>query len=247
MFAGIDVTHHSRAHATLARFESDRRFAWTRENGVWTFAGLELLADDRVALVGESTIVAEDTTDAAPVFVRVYDGSSGDLVWQRDSTSGELQVDARHDTRTLPIGTNGDLLVRASDGGDYVVIRTDAAGNALPDWRWTSGGDQVVAHEILALPDGGAIVSGQRNTLGGGYATVRFDAQGNTVFADIERGRIGNPLGPSRVRIDPNGEFIIAAAPESVFGVPLAQVWKPRTASGCGRAACRIPMVTSHA
>ena len=220
VFAAIDVTHHSQAHATLARFNGDGSFAWTREHEVWTFAGLELLGGGRVALVGESN------TAGPPVFVRVYDGASGDLVWQRESTSGRLQFDERYDTHTLAIGANGDLLVRASDGGDYVVIRTDADGNALPDWRWASGGEEVMANEIVALPGGGAIVSGQGDFLGGGYVTVRFDAQGNTVFNDIELGEIGNPLGPSRVRVDANGEFIIAAAPESMFGEPLAQVWK---------------------
>ncbi|HEY0229981.1 MAG TPA: hypothetical protein VGC55_01915, partial [Dokdonella sp.] len=117
-------------------------------------------------------------------------------------------------------------LVRAGDGGDYVVIRTDAAGHALPDWRSATGSSEVDVSEIVALPDGGAVVSGQGSFLDGGYVTVRFDAQGHTVFSDVELGEIGNPLGPARVRADANGDFIIAAAPESMFGEPLAQVWK---------------------
>ncbi len=36
-----------------------------------------------------------------------------------------------------------------------------------------------MANEIVSLPDGGAIVSGQGNFLGGGYVTVRFDADGS--------------------------------------------------------------------
>ncbi|MEP7042628.1 MAG: hypothetical protein ABI843_06170 [Dokdonella sp.] len=220
VFAAIDVTHHSQAHATLARFNGDGSFAWTREHDVWTLAAIEPLQVGQVALVGESN------AQGPPVFVRVYDGASGDLVWQRESSGGRLRFDERFDAHPLAVGANGDLLVRASDGGDYVVIRTDAAGNALPDWRWASGGDAVMANEIIALPDGGAIVSGQGNFLGGGYVSVRFDAQGNVVFTDIELGEIGNPLGPVRVRADANGEFIVAAALESKFGEPLAQVWK---------------------
>ena len=220
VFAAIDVTHHSRAHATLARFDADGGFAWTREHEVWSFAGAELLDDGRVALVGENKV------DGAPVFVRVYDPQSGKVAWERESTSGRLKFDQRFDTRTLAVAANGDLLVRASDGGDFVVIRYDAAGNALPDWRWTSGGEDVSASEIVALPDGGAIVSGQGDSLGGGYLTVRFDAQGNEVFTDIELGDLGNPLGPSHVVADAAGDFLVAASPESSFGVPKAQVWK---------------------
>jgi len=220
VFAAIDVTHHSQAHATLARFGGDGGFAWTREHEVWTFAGAERVDAGRVALVGES--------DAAgpPVFVRVYDPANGDVVWEQESTSARLEFDGRFDTRTLAVAANGDLLVRASDGGDYVVIRYDAAGNALPDWRWASGGDDVSASDIVALPDGGAIVTGQGDFLGGGYVTVRFDAQGQAVFSDIELGEIGNPLGPSHVVADAAGDFLVAASPESSFGVPKAQVWK---------------------
>jgi hypothetical protein len=220
VFAAIDVTHHSQAHATLARFGGDGGFAWTREHEVWTFAGVELVDGGRVAFVGESN------SAGPPVFVRVYDPQSGDVVWEHESTSGRLQSDERFDTRALAVAANGDVLVRASDGGDYVVIRYDAAGNALPDWRWASGGDEVSASEIVALPDGGAIVSGQGDSLGGGYVTVRLDAQGHEVFSDIELGEIGNPLFPSRVRADAHGDFILAASPESTFGEPLAQVWK---------------------
>jgi hypothetical protein len=46
------------------------------------------------------------------------------------------------------------------------------------------------------------------------------------VRIDHELGQIGNPLGGLHLSEDANGDLVLAAAPESNFGVPLVQVWK---------------------
>lgn len=220
VFAAIDVTHHGRAHAALARFDADGNFVWLREHEAPSIAAIELLAGGRVVLVGDSA------TAGMRIFVRVYDGASGNIVWQRESNLGRLGFDERRTTRHLAVDANGNLLVLANDGGDFVVIRYDADGNALPSWRYASGDETVTGSYVIALPDGGAIVTGQGHSLGGGYKTVRFDAQGGVLFVDTMLGDIGNPLGPSYLAPADDGGFVVAGAPESSFGVPEAQVWK---------------------
>lgn len=219
-FAGVDATHHSTAHVALVRFNPDGSFAWTREREAFSLAGIAFVGADRVAIAGDGGAVL-------PVYVRLYDAATGDVVWDREAGGGEAAVDARHDTQQLVVDANGNLMVLASDNGDFVVIRFDADGNALPTWRRTIDAEQDVhANGIVALPDGGAIVTGEGRTLGGGYVTVRFDAQGGEVFTDVDLGGIANPLGPSYLALDADGNAVVAAAPESSGGVPRAQVWK---------------------
>lgn len=220
VFAAIDVTHHGRAHAALARFGADGAFAWLREHEALNIAAIERLDGDRVALVGQSAGAS------ATVYVRVYDGATGDVVWQREFSPANLRYDERYGSRHLSVDANGNLYVLGSDDGDFVVIRYDAAGNALPAWRYATGDAKVAGSYIVALADGGAIVTGQGDSLDGGYRTVRLDAQGAALFDDTEPGDIGNPLGPSYVAAAPDGGFVVVAAPESSFGVPKAQAWK---------------------
>ena len=219
-FAAVDVTHHSRSHAALVRFEADGTFAWLREHEALGAAAIERLPGGRVALVATSTTVG------AMIDVRVYDGMTGDLAWSRASNAARLNFDERYETRNLDIDANGNLFIAASDGADFVVLRYAANGDALPTWRHDVGESDVTATAIVALPDGGAIISGQGDNLGGGYRTVRFDASGAVLFDDAESGDIGNPLGPSWLAPTPDGGFLVAAAPESTFGVPEATVWK---------------------
>jgi hypothetical protein len=219
-FAGVDVTHHSTAHVALVRFNADGSFAWTRERTAFSLAGIAFVGADRVAIAGDGGVVL-------PVYVRLYDAASGDVVWDREAGGGETAVDARHDTQQLAVDASGNLMILASDNGDFVVIRFDANGDALPTWRRTIDADHDVhATGIVALPDGGAIVTGEGRTLGGGYVTVRLDAQGGGVFTDVDLGGIANPLGPSYLALDADGNAVVAAAPESSGGVPRAQVWK---------------------
>ncbi|RYD15205.1 MAG: hypothetical protein EOP90_09700 [Lysobacteraceae bacterium] len=215
VLALADVTHHNTAHATLVRFEADGSFAWLRERSAFEVADALLLAGGRVAVVG---------SDSA-VFARVIDATSGDTVHECSWTGAQLGHDERDRTRTVAQAPDESLLVRARVGGDLVIFRCDALGQVLPEWRWRSGLTAIQPDDLVALPDGGAIATA-RGSVGEGYFTLHFDAAGTSTVLDGELGEIGNPLGAAHVAVDAAGDVLIAAAPESTFGVPQAQAWK---------------------
>lgn len=219
-FAAVDVTHHNRSHDALVRFNAGGSFAWLREHESGGPVAIELLPGGRVALV------ATGRTAGSTIDTRVYDAVSGDVVWSRGSAIAQLHFDQRDATRHLAIDPAGNLLIAGSDDDEFVVLRYAANGDTLPAWRADVGVSAVRATAIVALPDGGAIVSGPSDTIDGGFRTVRFDATGAVVFDDEELGDIGNPLGPSYLAATADGGFLVAAAPESSFGVPEATVWK---------------------
>lgn len=221
VFAGIESTYQNSAHAGAIRLESDGQFAWLseREGVTWTAAGIERLSSGRVAIIGEAVLEASRS-----VFVRVVDGITGEQIWQHESTIGRLWFDGE-DIRHLGESPDGDLMLRLTDGGDFVVLRVAADGTPLAPWRAKTGLDLVRADEIAATADGGAVVTGAAG-LGEGFITVRFAADGEVVFTDVEPGEIGNALGQARVRSDADGNAIVVASPETMGGVPGAMAWK---------------------
>jgi len=216
VLAALGVGHHGINHAALARFAADGTFDWLREAVSGETIGMAALGDG-----SRAAIVDGSGADGARIQVRAYDVASGDLAWSDATRVGRFDGGA-HRTATA---SNGDLLVRASDGGDIVVLRYSADGTPLSDWRWSSGQALASADDILALPDGGAMVSGRGAAIGGGYLTVRFAANGAVVFTDREDGELGNPLGSPRLAAVSDG-IVVAGAPESRFGVFKAQAWK---------------------
>lgn len=227
VFAGVDSTYQNRAHAGVIRVESGGQFAWLneREGTTLTAAGIERLSSGHLAVIGESVL-----DEQRSVFVRVVDGATGALVWEHESIGGRLWFNGG-DLRYLAEGPDGELRLRLSDGGDFVVLRLAADGTPLAPWRANTGLALVRADEIAATADGGAVVVGAAG-IAEGFVTVRFDAGGEVVFTDIEPGEIGNPLGQARVRIDAGGAAIVAASPETMGGVPGAMVWKLDAAGG---------------
>lgn len=217
-FALVDVTYDSAAHAVLAKFESDGTFAWTSSRDAWAVAGEALLDDARVAVVG--------IDPSGTAFVRVVDAGDGSFLWENQIEDAVIDPVGASDLHAAAGASDGTLLVRARDEDDLVVLRFTADGTALPEWRWTAPNGPAYAFDIVATRDGGAVVAGQQNGIGGGFATVRFDANGVVAFADIELGDIGNPLGDSRAAVDADDATIVAASPETVHGVEGAQVWK---------------------
>jgi hypothetical protein len=224
LLIALNVTRAGSNAAVIARLNADGSLRWSREQVNAAIASVEWLDNDRVALLAQGETMV----------INVYDAQSGELIWSREVMQRNLCIDYRVDRNQLAMGMNGDLLVRARDNQDFVVIRFDRDGNALPEWRWSAGSSRpgpVCASEIVALADGGAIVSGQLQKIGGGYGTVRFHAMGLVRFSEVELGDIGNPLGPSHVLLDSKGNIFVSASPESSFGVPAHQIWK-LTASG---------------
>ncbi len=224
-FAGIRYNRSNRAHVALSRFGSDGALSWVQapdEGGVIDFHGFERLRSGRLAAVGVPR-------SGAQVFVRVHDADSGDLLWQRESAAGQLFFEpVRHGLHVLAENAQGELFVPLSDptSGDYVVLRYAADGTPLATWRWHAG-PHVRATDIVALDDGGAAVTGVGTGLAGGYATVRFDADGDVRFDDLEPGDHGSPLGPAYMAADADGSLLLAGTPEDgAVGVPEATAWK---------------------
>lgn len=217
VFAAVHVVHHATGHATLVRFDADGAFEWLRES-----VGGETIA--MTELAGARTVVVDgDGGDGATIRIRAYEGASGDPAWSDTTRTGRFGRGARRVARS----SDGGLLVGSSSGGDVVVLRYTAAGVPLPDWHWSSGQPFVCADDLVALPDGGAVVAGRGVAIGGGYLAVRFDADGKVVFTDREDGDLGNPLGLARVEPAADG-IVFAGAPESSSGVFQARVWKVR-------------------
>jgi len=224
IFAEVDVTHHNLAHAALARFNADGSFAWMHEVAGSTPAGFAFLDGGHVVTAATSLL----TLNA--INVRVYDTATGALTWVREATGGRFAFDERNDTKQVAVDANGNVMVLSNDGGDYVVIRHTADGTALPSWRARiDNANNVRASGIVAMPDGGAIVTGGGAIWGGGFVTVRFDAQGDVVFTDVELGgknSLGNPLGPDYIAVNADGNVMLAGTLETQGGTGHAQVWK---------------------
>ena len=220
VFAIVDTTHHNTAHASLMRFDADGGFEWLSEGeAVFIGDGIAVGAD-RIALAGS----ASDGSSIDP-FARVYDATSGDLLHQCTWSGVSFLYDERQQTRAIAAGADGTLYVRAHDDGELVVLRCDADGNILPEWRWASGDTSARTDDLMLLADGSVLLGG-RISVGGGYYTVNFDATGAPTVLDHEPGEIGNALGALHLAEDASGDLLLAAAPESSFGVPQAQAWK---------------------
>lgn len=217
VFAYASVRHDGATHDVLLRFEADGHLAWLSET-IGNPVGMALIDGGRVAVAGMN-----ENGDAA--FVRVHDALDGHLLWQSEADVGP-QIEALAAVRTIVQAANGDLLVRAQEHGDYVVLRFTADGSVLMPWRWRVDRAISIASDIAASPDGGAVVTGWGDALGGGFRTVRFGSDGHVVFEDIELGDLGNPLGTAFVAVDALGATIVAGSPETSFGMPHAAVWK---------------------
>lgn len=219
-FAIVDTTHHNAAHASLMRFDAQGAFEWLSEAEAVFVADGVPVASDRIAIAG-SAIVGS----SLDVFARVYAATSGDLLHECAWSGVSFLYDERQQTRAIAAGADGTLYVRAHDGGDLVVLRCDAQGKALPEWRWDSGTADARTDDLMVLANGDILLGG-RVPLGGGYYTIRFTADGSPILVDHEPGEIGNALGALHLAEDAGGDLLLAAAPESSFGVPQAQAWK---------------------
>lgn len=219
IYAAANVTHHSVSHVALMRFDANGSFVWLQERQASTVAGIAFVGVDRVAIAGDGG------GTETPVDIRLYDTKSGALIWARQAGDGHVLNGAIYDTSQLVVDAGGNMMVLASDLGDYVVIRFDADGNPLPTWRFEAETDSnVFATGIVALPDGGAIITGRGQSFDGNV-TVRLDANGNNVFTDIENSG-PHPFGAGYLGVNNDGEVFVAAARENSIGSPQARVWK---------------------
>jgi hypothetical protein len=214
LFAHAEATHDGGWYAATARLGATGTFDWHDERLASRPSGMAL-SGGRVAMAA---------LDPAAL-VRVVDAGNGAFLHECTWPGTTFAWDERDQVRPLAFAADGSVLLRAEEGGDLVVRRCGADGTVLPAWRWSSGFEFLRSDDIIALPEGGAIVTA-RGATGDGYVVVRFDAGGNAVLVDAEAGEIGNPIGALHVARDADGALLLAGAPESTFGVPQAQVWK---------------------
>jgi sugar lactone lactonase YvrE len=215
IFTLLDAGHAGQGHAALARFDEGGVFAWLRERAGSFRMDARLMDGNRIAVVDQFGL---------DVRVRVYDGDGG-VAWDDQSQAGLLAAGPRR----LAIASDGGLLIPAVDGDDFIVIRYAADGQALPAWRWSPGPEDLQVDDIVATPDGGAVVGGAGDPLTGGLLVVRFDAAGQVVFADRELGDHGTTHGMAslmNVEVDGNGDVMAAGALENATGATQAQLWK---------------------
>ena len=215
IFTLLDAGHAGQAHSALARFDEGGVFAWLRERPGSFRMDARLMDGNRIVVVDQF---------GADVRVRVYDGDGG-IAWEDQSQSGLLAAGPRR----VAVGAEGGLLIPAVDGDDFSVIRYTADGQVLPAWRWSPGPEDLQVDDIVATPDGGAIIGGAGDPLTGGLLVVRFDAAGEVVFDDRELGDHGTTHGFASlvsVELDGNGDVMAAGALENAFGATQAQLWK---------------------
>ncbi|MCR6703066.1 MAG: hypothetical protein NVV68_18785 [Dokdonella sp.] len=216
LFVGIEPSRAGSQRAGVLRIEADGTIGWAHERpGAGAADDVLPLADGRIALNG----------GPAP-FVRMIDAGSGDPAWETSASGATLMVLRSFATNQIAQTPGGDLLVRAQDGDAFVVLRFASDGQLLPPWRWASGLDEIWANSIVALADGGAIVTGRTFKPGGGFRTVRFAADGGIVYADVELGSFGSPLGMSWIAAAADGGAWVVASPETPLGMPGAMAWR---------------------
>lgn len=164
-------------------------------------------------------------------------GSVGNVLWTREWTAGSVYIFG--ETPQIELRADRSLLVGYMVAGDLAVRRLDRQGSEA----WTAtydgsthGEDQET--DIAPTPDGGVVLVGNLGEMSKGYGIVKFNAAGQREWAVEDPGFIGNTLGPVFVKIAPGGDIVVAATPESSFGVPHyvisrytsggMQLWKQR-------------------
>lgn len=217
VWANLHVSRlRASAFTSIVRFEPDGSFGWVYEYETSPL-GMLALADGRVALAG----IRETMT------ARVLDGSTGVLLHTCEWDDAEARYDSTELTHALAQASDGTLFMRAHvrDGNEVIVLRCSAEGQVLPQWRGAPGGNYARADDIIAMPDGGAVVAG-RGDGGEGYFVMRFDAAGEVLFVDNELGETGWPLGWAHVEVDAAGALLVATSPESTRGLAYVLAWK---------------------
>ncbi|MCB1162387.1 hypothetical protein KDL67_06820 [bacterium] len=214
----------NREDFALLRYAPDGTLLWFRR-----FGGLGADVPSTVIIPEPGkTLVAGRTRDGAQdnATVLLYD-VGGTLLWERHfPLTGNQPLDL---PPRLARADDGSLYLCATSNADYLVIKMDAAGNAL----WTrsyagpEGGADVV--EALAVDASGAVVvTGLLNSdsFPFSYGTVKYDADGVLQWEQFESGEFGSLFEFVGVGIAPGGDVLLAGNPESACGLFETRVWR---------------------
>ncbi len=144
-----------------------------------------------------------------------YD-SAGNLLWSR---SFDSQIHRGESLYAISIDAAGNLYASGISDSDtqdsdfeYCTVKYDAAGTF--QWEGRYGGTTGFHYGWLVRPDGsgGAYVTGASMTTGGEYdlATVRFDANGNTAWAQRYRSAWFGDDWANDIAVDADGNILVA-------------------------------------
>jgi outer membrane protein assembly factor BamB len=144
---------------------------------------VQALADGGAIVAGATSSYGADMKD---MYLFRTDASGNEL-WHR--TFGGPGEDFANAVRVLDAGgyvLAGQYTRGPSDGReDMYLVRTDPDGNEV--WSMTYGGDEWdLAHDVIALDDGGFLLAGHTSSFGAGGTdayVVRTDADGNEVWS----------------------------------------------------------------
>lgn len=133
--------------------------------------------------------------------------------------------------------TDAARIVRTHDDEAVILLRYDPAGNALPAWHWECDSGHGI--DLVALDDGGAALTGVCSEPPG-YRTVRFKADGEIAFEDLDFGATFSAV--AAVEPGQDGSLLVATTP-TVGGFLRPKVWKLRS-DGTRAWTTEVPVTT---
>jgi hypothetical protein len=179
----------SRVHSgpdgmTVARMDSAGHLRWFRtytQHGIMTARDAQPLADGGFIIAGSTSDVnaGKDRT----CLIRIND--EGDTLWSRIYYRNESDgANAVRPTEDGGFILGGWTVSMGSSGMDICVMKTDSLGGVI--WYKTYGGPgDEWASDVSPTRDGGYVLSGQSNGLGGRIPTLcllKADSAGNLLW-----------------------------------------------------------------
>jgi hypothetical protein len=210
----------------LLQYDASGNLTWFRRYGG---SGGETLSDLVVPTSGEVIVTGfSPGLNGTEVATVKYD-HLGNLLWDRRHPAEGALLDFGP---KLAVDRDGNVIVSASDAADYLLLKYSANGTLLWSRTYdgpTSGDD--VATDVAVDSLGDIYVTGTVNS-SHAFGTVKFSSSGDFRWAQIEPGDIGSVFAPSKVRVGPDNNAVVAGNPESTCGVFQFKIWKCASADG---------------
>ncbi len=210
----------------LLQYDADGNLEWERryEGGsIADLTDLDIPSPGEVAIVGY--VLGSNGAEVATV---KYD-HLGNLMWDRRRPL--VGFDSENGPRLASDG-DGNLLVSATDDGDYLALKYAPDGTLLWSRNYDGpAGDYDIATDIAADETGEVYLTGVADMFVA-YATVKFSRDGDFLWDQFESGEFGSVFPPSRVAIAPDHDLVVAGTPESFCGVFQFKIWKCSAATG---------------
>lgn len=210
----------------LLQYDSNGNLAWSRRYGG---SGSETVSDLVVPAAGEVIITGFSPSLGGIDIATVKYDHLGNLLRDRRRAVSGISVDLGP---KLAIDHDGNILVSATNAGDYLLLKYSPTGDLLwfRSYDGTAHGDDI-ATDVALDSFGNAYVTGTVNSAHA-FGTVKFSSAGDFLWAQIEPGDIGSVFTPSQVAVGPDDNPVVAGNPESTCGVFQFKIWKCNAVSG---------------